>query len=138
LATALPQTVEHLKLNVPLGWNPLSLLHTMDAEAWRVFPQLKRLYIRYPMLSIENLPFALTALEQYFQDTDVDFAYRLDFCFAHDIEYPCKCISPQTLELASNIFLGEFEERKEWLGPASVQLASNSRWFRVEDWPFTA
>jgi hypothetical protein len=92
LVTALPQTVEHLKLNVPLGWNPLSLLHDTDPEAWRVFPQLKRLYIHYAMLSIENPPFALTALEQYFQNTDVDFVYRLDFDFAAEIEFECKCI----------------------------------------------
>jgi hypothetical protein len=84
LATALPQTTEYLMLDVPHEWDPRLFLKPTNSQAWKIFPQLKRLFIRFQMLAVVDLVrlHELLKLEQYFDGTSVVFAFRLDFQYA--------------------------------------------------------
>lgn len=74
-----PSTL-HLCLEVLLTWTSDILLDLGDLAAYTVFPQLDDLYIRilvdqHPVPSLEDI----LALEDYFEHTNVDFQYQLDY-----------------------------------------------------------
>jgi hypothetical protein len=82
ISKRLPQSIEHLLLEVYPAWDPLPLSDIIDQHATAVFPCLKRLYIRYRMISPNNPPYALLDLATYFADSKILFSYILDLSYA--------------------------------------------------------
>ena len=62
LAHNLPSNIEHILLDVVHPWNPHLLLSPTTPLPPLGFPNLKRLYIRYHLLSGDNRPFGLVHL----------------------------------------------------------------------------
>ena len=82
LAQSLPPSIKHLLLEVTGNWDPHSLLDVHSSHAYKVFPRLERLYIRYMMLLLDSLPYALLDLVNYFANKSVEFSFVLDFSYA--------------------------------------------------------
>ncbi|KAF1849389.1 uncharacterized protein K460DRAFT_394231 [Cucurbitaria berberidis CBS 394.84] len=125
LTTVLPPTLELLLLEVPPDWSPHQFLDVHDPEAWKVFPNLKRLYLRYQFVILDDvLPTdAFLELEAYFKRTEVDFAFRIDYhyCVVHrppDQSHYDACVEA----------LGK-------LGPAAAKIVGHGRPYRAMDWP---
>jgi hypothetical protein len=79
LVTTLPPTIKHLMLEVSLDWDPCLLLDPEDKSLHNALPQIKRLYIHYPMLTLDNIPYKLLDLANFFINSPIQFSFILDF-----------------------------------------------------------
>lgn len=73
LATTLPLTIKHLMLKVRPDWDPCFLLNPEDESLHKVLPQIQRLYIRYPILTLDNIPYKLLDLVNFFINSPIQF-----------------------------------------------------------------
>lgn len=79
LATTLPPTIKHLMLEVSPDWDPCFLVNPKNESLHKALPQIQRLYIRYPMLTLDNIPYKLLDLANFFANSPIQFSFILDF-----------------------------------------------------------
>ncbi|KAH4180885.1 hypothetical protein HBH43_010590 [Parastagonospora nodorum] len=108
LVKTLPPTIEHLMLEVSPDWDPCLLLDPEDKSLHKALPQIKRLYIRYPMLTLDNLPYKLLDVANFFIDSPIQFSFILDF------RYKRMNLRPQGAELAERADYGFDDEAAVW------------------------